>query len=191
MDLLYRLKYAYMWVRAEYFVSFPWGIINFVNLLNHGDHYRGDLLAFAVVTCTQLNDRTGWEVLEDLIYGDMGMFHVGQVMPWITYFSPIFVMFWLLASREKWDLWYDIWPEYDHCRSPTQLILNHQCRPRIYGYKEAVSYYNPKYNFYYVAFTIQFIVFVFIGERKCIRALRAQEVSHRAITPWLKKVKKE
>lgn len=191
MELLYRLKYAYMWMRAEYFVSFPSGIINFVNLVNHSDHYRGDMLAFLVVCATQLNDRTSWEMLEDLVYGDMGMFHVGQVMPWVTYFSPVFVMLGLLARREKWDMYYDFWPEYDHCRSPVSLIVNTQCRPRIYGYKEPVSYYNPRYNFYYIVFTSIFMFWIFIGELKCIKAFRAQEVSHKAVTPWMKKVKKE
>lgn len=83
-------------------------------------------------------------MLEDVVFGDMGMFYSRiSVMPWLTYYSPMFVMMGLLASREKWDLWYDIWPEYDHCRSPMALLLNNHCRPRIYGFKEPVSYQNP------------------------------------------------
>lgn len=50
MELLYKLKYFHFWVRTEYFVSFPSGCITLLNLLNHSDHYRGDIFAMIVIT---------------------------------------------------------------------------------------------------------------------------------------------
>jgi hypothetical protein len=58
-------------------MGFPIGSVDFINLLTHENHYRGDLLIIIAVCLIQLNDRTAFEMLEDFIFGDMGMFHMG------------------------------------------------------------------------------------------------------------------
>ena len=84
-------------------------------------------------------------------------------------------MYYLLAKREKWDLFFDIWPAYDHCQKPSSLVTNSQCRPRVWGYKEDINHLNPKYNFFYIVYTIYFELQMFRFCFLAMRDLRAQE----------------
>ena len=77
LEFHFKIKYLYQYLRCEYFIAFPFWNIYFLNKLHHNDHYRGDILVGLVLCFTQNMDRTGWEMVEDLIFGDMNMFHLG------------------------------------------------------------------------------------------------------------------
>lgn len=92
MTFHYKTKYLQHYLRAEYFMGFPLGNIEIINLLTHADHYRGDLIITILVCLLQLNERTFVEMIEDLVFGDMGMFHSGQIVPYFGYFIPLIIL---------------------------------------------------------------------------------------------------
>jgi hypothetical protein len=77
MNFHYKTKYIFHYLRAEYFMGFPYFGIDIINSLTHQDQYRGDLFIIILVCLLQLNDRTAIEMFEDFVFGDMGMFHYG------------------------------------------------------------------------------------------------------------------
>lgn len=123
MTFHYKIKYLYHYMRAEYFFGFPLGTVDYVSKLLHQDYYRGDLVILLVACLVQLNDRTWIEMAEDLIFQDMGTFNWGQLIPYVLYFSPLVILISSLMYVENHEMWFDLWPEYDHCRSPVSLLM--------------------------------------------------------------------
>lgn len=92
---------------------------------------------------------------------------------------------------ENWDMFFDFWPEYDHCKNPMSLILKNQCRPRVYGFKEPISYLNKRHHYHYVYFTVITELSIYIQTVYDVRLFRVQEIAHKAVKTWIKKIKKD
>lgn len=68
--------------------------------------------------------------------------------------------------------------------------MNSQCRPRVYGFKEPISYYNKRHNYHYIYFTIIIEFFIYLQVVSELRLFRKQEAAHNTVARvWMPKVK--